>query len=201
MIDVHITSKKYNEREILNNIKYVFNDTGLYILKGYNGCGKTTLLRIMALLDTHYEGRIILNKINTKNTLHHLSIIRKEDISYIMPANNLISFLTLKENIKLETNITDDILLKGINLDKKPNQISGGQEILVAISKFLNNNKKIGLLDEVTSQLDNENFQVVIDRLIQASKNKLIILATHDSRVLKIPNLKVLTLEEGDLHD
>lgn len=202
MIKINNVSKKYKDKLILNEINYCFENTGLYVIKGYNGCGKTTLLSIIALIDINYSGEIIIDDqhFDSSNLLTK-DKYRKKNISYILPSNNLISFLSIKDNILLESNNLIDPLLNGIDLDKNINQISGGQEMLVAISRFLNSNKSIGLLDEITSQLDEKNTFKIMERLIEVSKKKLIIFVSHDSRVLKMPGIKVLTLEGGKLHD
>lgn len=202
MIKINNVSKKYKDKLILNDINYCFENNGLYVIKGYNGCGKTTLLNILALIDINYSGEIIIDDQHfDSSSFMTKDKYRKKNISYILPSNNLISFLSIKDNILLESNNLIDPLLNGIDLDKNINQISGGQEMLVAISRFLNSNKSIGLLDEITSQLDEKNTFKIMERLIEVSKKKLIIFVSHDSRVLKMPGIKVLTLEGGKLHD
>ena len=98
MIKITNLTKKYKDNVILNNLSYTFNDHGLYVIRGYNGAGKTTLAKILALLDFNYSGTIELDEVNIKK-MKNVNKVRNQRISYIMPKNNLLSFLNALDNI------------------------------------------------------------------------------------------------------
>ena len=193
MIKITNLTKKYKDNVILNNLSYTFNDHGLYVIRGYNGAGKTTLANILALLDFNFDGKVELNDVNIKK-------IRNERISYIMPKNNLFSFFNVLENITWFNKEYDDTLIKNIDTSKSINELSGGEKLLVAITRALNSSKDIIILDEITSQLDKEHTLLVLNYLKELQKDKLIILITHDIRALN-KDVTILELKEGKLYD
>lgn len=199
MIKITNLTKKYKDNVILNNLSYTFNDHGLYVIRGYNGAGKTTLANILALLDFNFDGKVELNDVNIKK-IRNINKIRNERISYIMPKNNLFSFFNVLENITWFNKEYDDTLIKNIDTSKSINELSGGEKLLVAITRALNSSKDIIILDEITSQLDKEHTLLVLNYLKELQKDKLIILITHDIRALN-KDVTILELKEGKLYD
>ena len=199
MIKITNLTKKYKDNVILNNLSYAFNDYGLYVIRGYNGAGKTTLANILALLDFNFDGKVELNDVNIKK-IRNINKIRNERISYIMPKNNLFSFFNVLENITWFNKEYDDTLIKNIDTSKSINELSGGEKLLVAITRALNSSKDIIILDEITSQLDKEHTLLVLNYLKELQKDKLIILITHDIRALN-KDVTILELKEGKLYD
>lgn len=201
MLNVKIEEKSYKNRLILKNIDCSFNDKGLYVIRGFNGSGKTTLLRIISFLDKDFIGCVEYESIDSTMSTDKKDNFRKNNIFYCKPNNNLISFLNVEENIKLESNNISLELLGDIPLKAYVNELSGGQQMLVALSKMINTTKKYIYLDEVTSQLDDINTAKLYDVLKRLSKTKLIILATHDTRILNLADVKIIELREGELYD
>lgn len=172
----------------------------MFIINGYNGVGKTTLLNIISLMDSNFEGQIYFDGENFSNSSFRKGqSFRSKNISYVLYNNNLFSFLNAKENLLLDSNLEYTELLSDIDLDKNINHLSGGQQMLVALTRVINQRKKIILLDEVTSQLSDENVKKLMNKLIEISKQCLIILVTHDLRVLNHYPLKTYELKEGKL--
>jgi len=199
MIKITNLTKKYKNKVILNDLSYDFDTHGFYIIKGYNGAGKTTLANILALLDFNFDGKVELDGVNIKK-IRNINKIRNERISYIMPKNNLFSFFNVLENITCFNKEYDDTLIKNIDTSKSINELSGGEKLLVAITRALNSSKDIIILDEITSQLDKEHTLLVLNYLKELQKDKLIILITHDIRALN-KDVTILELKEGNLYD
>ena len=199
MIKITNLTKKYKNKVILNDLSYDFDTHGFYIIKGYNGAGKTTLANILSLLDFNFDGKVELDGVNIKK-IRNINKIRNERISYIMPKNNLFSFFNVLENIACFNKEYDDTLIKNIDTFKSINELSGGEKLLVAITRALNSSKDIIILDEITSQLDKEHTLLVLNYLKELQKDKLIILITHDIRALN-KDVTILELKEGKLYD
>lgn len=200
MIRITNLTKKYKNKVILNDLSYDFDTHGLYIIKGYNGAGKTTLANVLALLDFKYKGTIEIDDVNIKKR-RNINHIRSSKIEYVMPKDNLFSFLNVYENITYFKQNYDDTLIKGIDVNKNINELSGGEKLLVTLTKALNSPKDIIILDEITSQLDKEHTSLVFDYLKKLQKDKLIILITHDVRLLNKDAATILELKEGKLYD
>ncbi len=200
MIKITNLTKKYKNNIILNNLNYTFNDYGFYIIKGYNGAGKTTLANILALIDFNFDGNVELDNVNIKK-IRNINKIRNERITYVMPKNNLFSFLNVSENITYFNKEYDDNLVKNIDTSKSINELSGGEKLLVTLTRVLNSSKDIIILDEITSQLDKAHTLLVLNYLKELQKTKLIILISHDARVLNNNNVITLDLKEGKLYD
>lgn len=200
MIELKSIYKRYGKYLVLNNVSICFPSQGMFIINGYNGVGKTTLLNIISLMDSNFEGQIYFDGENFSNSsFRKRQSFRSKNISYVLYNNNLFSFLNAKENLLLDSNLEYTELLSDIDLDKNINHLSGGQQMLVALFRVINQRKKIILLDEVTSQLSDENVKKLMNKLIEISKQCLIILVTHDLRVLNHYPLKTYELKEGKL--
>lgn len=202
MIKLKNIKKFFGDKTILNNINYTFNDNEIYLIKGYNGSGKTTLLNIISFLDKQVEGEIEIDQINFKKISNaKKNKFRKENIIYIKPKNNILSFTNCRIFINMLEKCNDLELISGIDLNKYRNEISGGEEMLVSLTKVINSSKKIVLLDEVTSQLDDINVLKIIEKLYKVKHGKIIIFATHDNRVITKMKSKLLELKGGVLYD
>ena len=200
MIELKSIYKRYGKYLVINNVSICFPSQGMFIINGYNGVGKTTLLNIISLMDSNFEGQIYFDGENFSNSSFRKGqSFRSKNISYVLYNNNLFSFLNAKENLLLDSNLEYTELLSDIDLDKNINHLSGGQQMLVALTRVINQRKKIILLDEVTSQLSDENVKKLMNKLIEISKQCLIILVTHDLRVLNHYPLKTYELKEGKL--
>ncbi len=200
MIELKSVCKRYHKCLVLEKVSLYFPSEGMFIINGYNGAGKTTLLNIISLMDNHFEGELFFDGENfSKKSFKKRQEFRNKNISYVLYSNNLFSFLNAKDNLLLDSKFEYTDLLSGIDLQKNINQLSGGQQMLITMTRVINQRKKIILLDEVTSQLDDENVKKLMKKLIEISKDCLIILVTHDLRVLNHYPLKTYELKEGKL--
>ena len=179
--------KKIDKRIILHNINLEFQTTGIYVIKGESGSGKTSLLNIIAGIDKKYKGIIeVDNKIISGNNLEYI----KKYISFCSNDYDLIDNITIKENFNIlkKNNNYDEEELKSllkemnleINLEEYTNELSGGQKKRLMIIKSLIEHKPITIFDEPTANLDEENKKIIWACLKKESENRLIIIATHD---------------------
>lgn len=133
--------------------------------------------------------------------MKNVNKVRNQRISYIMPKNNLLSFLNVLDNITYLNPDFDDSLIKNIDRSKAINELSGGEKLLVTLTRTLNSSKDIIILDEITSQLDKAHTLLVLNYLKKLQKDKLIIFISHDIRVLNFDEITILELKDGKLYD
>ncbi|MFA6862079.1 MAG: ATP-binding cassette domain-containing protein [Bacilli bacterium] len=198
MIEIQHINKKFDDRTIFNDISYSFSDNSFYILRGENTCGKTTLLYILALFDFSYQGKVIVDgKDMTICDPSSRRRFRVKNLSFIPSEGNLIDSLSLRQNLYGKKDFTD----LGLHVDskRKPASLSGGERMILSLESEVIKKKKILLLDEVTSELDDENTKKILLRLKELSKTSLIIMASHDNRTFSYG--KNLLLQDGKLHD
>ena len=197
MIELKNITKKFNNNIVLDNLNYKFSETGLYVINGDNGSGKTTLNDIIGLLDNKYEGKFYFNHVDvSKLSKKEYNQAREKFISYIFSKNNLIPYLNVKENLDLsnsENNFID------LDMKQDVNTLSGGEEILLALNIEINKKKKIYILDEVTSMLDNDHFNKLMEIINNLSKEVLIIMISHDKRTDKYGKQLKLNKEKLNL--
>ncbi|WP_067139855.1 ABC transporter ATP-binding protein [Oceanivirga salmonicida] len=191
-----IYETKVEKIKILDNINFVVNDGDLISIQGKSGSGKSTLLNILGLLDTQYQGKIILEG------------TRSENIGFVFQFHHLLPEFTAIENVampalrnskdknKVYEHAKELLGLVGLGdrLDFYPSELSGGQKQRVAIARALINNPKIILADEPTGNLDTEN-SININELflkINKEKNKAIIIVTHSIELANIANKKYM---------
>ena len=218
MIKLSKISKKYkigkSKFYCLENINIEFCNTGLYFLIGESGSGKTSLLNILALIDTPTTGSLIINNklINFKDTKKTNSF-RDANIYYQYKNNMLLEEFSVIDNIKFYLNKSKKELneaklyenLKLLNIDesilnKYYNELSGGELERVSLLIGLMLESKIFLLDEPTSSLDKENALSILKILEKIKENALVIIATHDSRILD-ENSNIISLKKGKIID
>lgn len=196
MIELKNITKRFNNNIVLDNLNYKFLETGLYVINGDNGSGKTTLSYIIGLLDNKYEGKFYFNNVDvSKLSKKEYNQAREKIISYIFSKNNLIPYLNVKENLELSNSENNFIDLE---MKQDVNTLSGGEEILLALNIEINKKKKIYILDEVTSMLDNDHFNKLMEIINNLSKEVLIIMISHDKRTDKYG--KQLKLNKGKLN-
>ena len=181
MIKIESLIKKFKHKKILIDCTYSFSSKGLYILTGDNGVGKTTLLNILSLNDSHYSGEIFFDDEKVDFSNSKLINKLKNNIEYINQKDNFISYLDYLENYNLDTFLFKNTLKEDINI--KSQSLSDGEKIILLIDRCISRNKSIVLLDEVTSFFDDKNFELVMRKIESLSINSLVIFATHDSRV------------------
>ena len=194
MLELKNINKYYGNQKVIENINLKLPDVGLFLIKGKSGIGKTTLFNIISHLDTPTDGDIYYNGKSYKEMKENdIANLRKE-IGFIFQDSSLINNLTIKDNLELvkliaKTNISiEDTLNKlGISnvINKYPNILSGGEKQRVAIAIALIKNAKIILADEPTSNLDEETREEVFKILEEISKERLVLIVSHDSYLIE----------------
>lgn len=182
-------SQRYDTTNILTDFNYKFRKTGLYVLFGESGSGKTTFLNILAGLEQYNEGsvaygeKVYVNKVKNEEVLN--------DIAYIAQDSFFVNYLTLYENLRLCVNEREKIMnmLARFGLedkvDKYPQFLSGGERQRMALVQALLQDKKILLMDEPTSSLDKANRFKIFQILNQLKTEHLIICSSHDKAMLE----------------
>lgn len=183
-------------------------------ISGPSGAGKTTLLNIIGGIDKPTTGKIIVFKHDlTVENEDFLADFRCNNVGFVFQSYNLVSTLTVAENIafpmewarKPDDHIKNRVreLLKTVNLEHRtehfPFQLSGGEQQRVAFARALANNPPLLLVDEPTGNLDTKTGLKIVELLQKLKdKGKTIIVATHDERIIQITDKK-LFLEYGKL--
>jgi putative ABC transport system ATP-binding protein len=200
--------------EALKDINFKVEKGEFVAISGPSGAGKTTLLNIIGAIDKPTTGKIIVFKQDlTIENEDSLADFRCNNVGFVFQSYNLVSTLTVAENIafpmewarKPDDHIKNRVreLLKTVNLEHRtehfPSQLSGGEQQRVAFARALANDPPLLLVDEPTGNLDTKT-GLKIAQLLQKSKdaNKTIIVATHDERIIQIADKK-LYLEDGKL--
>ncbi|WP_342763846.1 ATP-binding cassette domain-containing protein [Bacteroides finegoldii] len=192
-----------NKKNVLNGINAQMELGKIYVILGTSGCGKTTLLSLLGGLDSASKGKILFNgkDIAEKGLENH----RRNHVSFIFQAYNLIDYMTPLENVKLTCKLPPEPILEKMGLTKeemKRNvlQLSGGQQQRVAIARALASEAPIILADEPTGNLD-EDTAMSIMRILEESVhhlNKCAIIVTHSNEVAKRADV-VFQLKRGTL--
>ena len=170
----------------LKGINLRFRDCEFVSILGQSGCGKTTMLNIIGGLDKYTSGDLKINGVSTKNY---------KDRDWDFYRNNSIGFVFQSYNlIPHQTGL-------GEQIHKKPNQMSGGQMQRVAIARALVNNPDILLADEPTGALDTETSIQIMELLKEISKDRLIIMVTHNPELAKDYSTRIVRLLDGVITD
>lgn len=212
MIKIQNLQKVYKDCVALDTVSMHIRKGEFVAIIGASGSGKTTMLNIIGGLDTDYMGScVVRNKEISSLSDVECCTLRSRYISYVYQFFNLISFLTVKENMCLTSQIKGkkvdakelNQVLKLLGLEHKKdrfaNELSGGQQQRVAIARAILAHTDIILADEPTGNLDGENAENVMDILKALNKEgKTIVLVTHD---LKIANYadRIIRLEQGKI--
>ena len=200
----------------LKGVDLEFRKNEFVAILGHSGCGKTTLLNIIGGLDQYTSGDLIINGKSTKNfTDGDWDSYRNHSIGFVFQSYNLIPHQTVLANVELALTLSgvgkserraraSEALRKvglGDQLYKKPNQMSGGQMQRVAIARALVNNPDILLADEPTGALDSETSVQIMDLLKEISRDKLIIMVTHNPELAEEYASRVIRLKDGLIVD
>lgn len=200
------------ENKVLNNINLIVEQGDFISIMGTSGVGKSTLINILGLIDSDFEGAYRFNHAAVKEMNDdELSEYRNNYIGFIFQNFNLIDEYNVKENILLPFLYTSrkssankiNELAKKMNIFDKlseyPPNLSGGQKQRVAIVRALINQPQVIIADEPTGSLDEETRDEILDILVQLNKEgKTIILVTHDPKVAN-KSSKILEIKEGQL--
>ena len=200
--------------EALKGINLKFRESEFVSILGQSGCGKTTLLNIIGGLDRYTSGDLIINGKSTKKFKDRdWDAYRNYKVGFIFQSYNLISHQTVLSNVELALTIggiskkerkqraikaLEEVGLKD-HINKKPNQLSGGQMQRVAIARALVNNPDIILADEPTGALDTKTSVQVMDILKKISKDKLIIMVTHNPDLAEKYSSRIIKILDGKI--
>lgn len=200
----------------LKGINLRFRDCEFVSILGQSGCGKTTMLNIIGGLDKYTSGDLKINGVSTKNYKDRdWDFYRNNSIGFVFQSYNLIPHQTVLSNVELALTLSGvskaerkkraiEALEKvglGEQIHKKPNQMSGGQMQRVAIARALVNNPDILLADEPTGALDTETSIQIMELLKEISKDRLIIMVTHNPELAKNYSTRIVKLLDGVITD
>lgn len=196
-----------NEKNILKNINLIFKEKGLVTMLGKSGSGKTTLLNIIGLLDKPSNGLVIYkNKILNNLSKKKIDSYHYNEVGFIYQNYNLIDYMSVKDNIKIVRNNKDiEKIIRLLDIEKlinkKVKNLSGGEKQRVAIARSLINNPSIIVADEPTGALDEENSKYVMELLKELSKEKLVILVTHNNELADLYSDRIIKIQDGEIVD
>ena len=200
----------------LKGIDLSFRESEFVAILGHSGCGKTTLLNIIGGLDKYSEGDLVINGRSTKDyTDADWDAYRNHSIGFVFQSYNLIPHQSVLSNVELALTISGvgkaerrrraaEALEKvglGDQINKKPNQLSGGQMQRVAIARALVNDPDILLADEPTGALDSETSVQIMEILKEISANKLIIMVTHNPELAENYAGRIIRIKDGLIID
>ena len=198
----------------LNGISIEFRRSEFVAILGQSGCGKTTLLNIIGGLDQYTSGDLMINRKSTKKFKDSdWDTYRNHSIGFVFQSYNLIPHQTVLANVELALTLSGvgkaerrrrakEALEKvglGDQLKKKPNQMSGGQMQRVAIARALVNDPEILLADEPTGALDSQTSVQIMEILKEISKDKLIIMVTHNPELADEYASRTVRLLDGEI--
>lgn len=203
-----------NKVEALKGISLNFRQSEFVSILGPSGCGKTTLLNIIGGLDKYTSGDLVINGISTMEYKDaDWDVYRNHRIGFIFQSYNLIPHQTILENVELALTIGGmekkervekakkalDRVGLGKQYHKKPNQLSGGQCQRVAIARALVNEPEILLADEPTGALDTVTSIQIMDLIKEISKEKLVIMVTHNPELAEKYSTRIVKLLDGEI--
>ena len=202
--------------QALKGINLQFRKNEFVSILGPSGCGKTTLLNIIGGLDRYTSGDLIINGKSTKKFKDkEWDAYRNYSIGFVFQSYNLIPHQTVLSNVELALTLSgvsrkerkqkaiaalEKVGLKD-QIHKKPNQLSGGQMQRVAIARALVNNPDIILADEPTGALDTETSIQVMEILKEISKDKLIVMVTHNPELAEKYSSRIVKILDGKIID
>ena len=200
----------------LKGIDLEFRESEFVAILGHSGCGKTTLLNIIGGLDQYSSGDLIINGRSTKNFSDgDWDTYRNHSIGFVFQSYNLIPHQNVLSNVELALTLSGvgaaerkarakaalEKVGLGDQLNKKPNQMSGGQMQRVAIARALVNDPDILMADEPTGALDSETSVQIMDILKDISKDKLVIMLTHNPELASAYASRIIKLKDGLIVD
>lgn len=215
LIDIKkVYSAGDSEVHALKGVSISFRKSEFVSILGHSGCGKTTLLNIVGGLDHYTSGDLEINGVSTKQYKDRdWDNYRNHSIGFVFQSYNLIPHQTVLGNVELALTLSgvkradrrmlaQEALLKvGLadQLHKLPNQLSGGQMQRVAIARALVNDPEIILADEPTGALDTETSVQIMELLKEVSKDKLVIMVTHNPELAERYSTRIVRLKDGEV--
>lgn len=220
MLELKKISKIYNtgsfKQKALDNVSVNFRENEFVSILGPSGSGKTTLLNIIGGLDNYTSGDLIINGVSTKKyTDRDWDTYRNHKIGFVFQSYNLIPHQSILSNVELALTLSGvekkerhkraiDALKKvglASHINKRPNQLSGGQMQRVAIARALVNNPDILLADEPTGALDSKTSVEIMNLLKEVAKDKLVIMVTHNKELALSYSTRIVEVKDGVINN
>ncbi len=218
MLQIQDIRKKYVTGDLvqtaLDGVSLTLRDNEFVAILGPSGSGKTTLLNVIGGLDRYDSGDLVINGISTQHyTDRDWDSYRNHTIGFVFQSYNLIPHQTVLANVELALTISGisraerkrraiDALSKvglGDQIHKRPSQMSGGQMQRVAIARALVNNPDILLADEPTGALDSETSLQVMELLKEVSKDRLVVMVTHNPELAEEYANRIVRVKDGQI--
>lgn len=215
MLEIRHVTKTYTPKKgipvkALDDVSLKFEDKGMVFILGKSGSGKSTLLNVLGGLDRADSGEFIIKGKSSNNfTQSDFDSYRNTFIGFIFQEYNILPEFTVGANIALAmqlqgkkaTNealneILDEVDLTGYG-NRKPNELSGGQNQRVAIARALVKNPEMIMADEPTGALDSKTGKQVFDTLKKLSKEKLVLIVSHDRDFAELYADRIIELKDG----
>ena len=199
---------------VLKGISLTFRNHEFISILGQSGCGKTTMLNIIGGLDKFTTGDLIINGKSTKKYKDHdWDTYRNHSIGFVFQSYNLIPHQSVLKNVELALSIggiskserrqraIDALVKVGLkdHIKKRPNQLSGGQCHRVSIARALVGNPDIILADEPTGALDTETSVQIMEILKEISKERLVIMVTHNPELAEQYSTRIIRMLDGKI--
>lgn len=220
MLQLHNITKRYEAGEFsvdaLKGVSLNFRTSEFVSILGPSGCGKTTMLNIIGGLDRYTDGDLVINGKSTKNfNDRDWDAYRNHSIGFVFQSYNLIPHQTVLQNVELALALSgvkkaervtrakqalDQVGLKNM-YHKRPSEMSGGQMQRVAIARAIVNNPDIILADEPTGALDTETSVQVMEILKEISKDRLVVMVTHNPELAEKYSTRIVRMLDGLLVD
>jgi len=218
MLEIKNINKSYRvgdfEQKVLKDVSIKFRKSEFVAILGHSGSGKTTLLNLIGGLDRYDSGDIVINGKSTKNFKDkEWDAYRNNSIGFIFQSYNLIGHISILDNVEMGMTLSGiskktrrkkaiEALNRvglGSHIHKKPNQLSGGQMQRVAIARALANDPDIILADEPTGALDSSTSKSIMDLIKEISKDKLVIMVTHNEDIANEYASRIIRLSDGEI--
>ncbi len=200
--------------DALKGVSIEFRKNEFVSILGQSGCGKTTLLNIVGGLDRYSSGDLIIDGRSTKEyNDHDWDTYRNHSVGFVFQSYNLIPHQTVLSNVELALTLSGvskaerrrravealEMVGLGDQINKKPNQMSGGQMQRVAIARALINDPEILLADEPTGALDSETSVQIMELLKEVAKDRLVIMVTHNPDLADEYSTRIIKLLDGEV--
>lgn len=214
-IDKYFNRFKRNQIHVINNTSLEFESTGLVALLGESGSGKTTLLNVVGGLDKVRKGKIYINgKQITRRSQSRVDKIRNLNIGYIFQDYKLIENMSVYDNVSIALKLIGikdkkeiekrvNYCLEKVGMlryKKRPcNMLSGGERQRVGIARAIVKNPNIIIADEPTGNLDSKNSVEIMNIIKSISKDKLVILVSHEKQLVKFYASRIIEIEDGKI--
>ena len=216
MLQIKDICKEYRTggltQQALDHVNLSFRDSEFVAILGPSGSGKTTLLNIIGGLDRYDSGDLIINGVSTKRyTDRDWDTYRNHTIGFIFQSYNLIPHQSILANVELTLTVSGvsraerrqraiaalEQVGLGKHINKRPNQLSGGQMQRVAIARALVNDPDVLLADEPTGALDSETSVQVMELLKEVARDRLVVMVTHNPELAEAYATRIVRLSDG----